>query len=122
MATGIPAENEQHSSTRPSASWPHVDDGDQRMGRRAARQSGYKYRRPAPGAGRNRRLSVEEEKELLAAVNQHSNPMMGWIVGIALETGMRWSEILTLRRIQVDLDRRIVRLLKTKNTQPRTSH
>ena len=77
-------------------------------------------RRPAPGAGRNRRLSVEEEKKLLAAVNQHSNPMMGWIVGIALETGMRWSEILTLRRIQVDLDRRIVRLLKTKNTQPRT--
>lgn len=77
-------------------------------------------RRPAPGAGRNRRLSVEEETKLLAAVNQHSNPMMGWIVGIALETGMRWSEILTLRRIQVDLDRRIVRLLKTKNTQPRT--
>ena len=46
--------------------------------------------------------------------------MMGWIVGIALETGMRWSEIMTLRRMQVDLKRRIVRLLETKNTQPRT--
>jgi integrase len=46
--------------------------------------------------------------------------MMGWIVRIALETGMRWSEILTLRESQVDLKRRIVRLLKTKNTQPRT--
>jgi integrase len=46
--------------------------------------------------------------------------MMGWIVRIALETGMRWSEILTLREPQVDLKRRIVRLLKTKNTQPRT--
>jgi integrase len=33
---------------------------------------------------------------------------------------MRWSEILTLRKSQVDLKRRIVRLLKTKNTQPRT--
>jgi integrase len=77
-------------------------------------------RRPAPGPGRNRRLSADEEKNLLAAVEKHSNPMMGWIVGIALETGMRWSEILTLRRMQVDLDRRIVRLLKTKNTQPRT--
>jgi integrase len=77
-------------------------------------------RRPAAGAGRNRRLSVDEEKRLLAAVNNHSNPMMGWIVRIALETGMRWSEILTLRKSQVDLKRRIVRLLKTKNTQPRT--
>ncbi len=77
-------------------------------------------RRPAPGAGRNRRLSADEEKRLLAAVNSHSNPMMGWVVGIALESGMRWSEILTLRKMQVDLKRRIVRLLKTKNTQPRT--
>ena len=77
-------------------------------------------RRPAPGAGRNRRLSADEEKRLLTAVNEHSNPMMGWIVGIALETGMRWSEILTLKRTQVDLNRRIVRLIKTKNTQPRT--
>jgi integrase len=56
----------------------------------------------------------------MAAVNQHSNPKMGWIVGIAIESGMRWSEILTLRRIQGDLDRRIVRLFKTKNSQPRT--
>ena len=77
-------------------------------------------RRPAPGAGRNRRLSPAEESRLLAAVDQHSNPMMGWIVRIALESGMRWSEILTLRKSQVDLKRRIVRLLKTKNTQPRT--
>ena len=77
-------------------------------------------RRPASGPGRNRRLSQEEESRLLAAVDQHSNPMMGWIVRIALETGMRWSEILTLRESQVDLKRRIVRLLKTKNTQPRT--
>jgi len=77
-------------------------------------------RRPSPGAGRNRRLSADEETRLVVAVNKHSNPMMGWIVGIALETGMRWSEILTLQRTQVDLDRRIVRLLKTKNTQPRT--
>jgi len=77
-------------------------------------------RRPAPGPGRNRRLTPEEEARLLAAVDQHSNPMLGWIVRIALETGMRFSEIVTLRRMQVDLKRRIVRLLETKNTQPRT--
>ncbi len=77
-------------------------------------------RRPAPGAGRNRRLDPEEEKKLLTAVDAHSNPMLRWMVRIALETGMRSSEIATLRRNQVDLDRRIVRLLETKNTLPRT--
>jgi integrase len=77
-------------------------------------------RRPAPGAGRNRRLSADEETKLLVAVDGHSNPMLRWIVRIALETGMRSSEITTLRRGQVDLQRRIVRLLETKNTSSRT--
>jgi integrase len=77
-------------------------------------------RRPAPGPGRNRRLTEEEEKRLLTAVDQHSNPMLRWIVRVALTTGMRASEILTLRRPQVDLQRRVVRLLETKNTSPRT--
>lgn len=77
-------------------------------------------RRPSPGPGRNRRLSADEEQRLLAAVDQHSNPMLGWIVRIAIETGMRSSEVATLRRTQVDLERRIVRLIETKNTLPRT--
>jgi integrase len=77
-------------------------------------------RRPAPGPGRNRRLTLEEETRLMAAVDQHSNPMLSWIVHIAIETGMRSSEITTLRRGQVILDRRIVRLVDTKNTLPRT--
>lgn len=77
-------------------------------------------RRPAPGPGRNRRLSPDEERRLLQAVDAHSNPMLRWIVRIALETGMRASEIVTLRVTQVDLQRRIVRLLETKNTSPRT--
>ncbi len=65
-------------------------------------------------------MSKEEESTILAAVDAHSNPMLGWIVRIALQTGMRLSEIVTLQRGQVDLNRRIVRLLKTKNTHPRT--
>lgn len=77
-------------------------------------------RKPAPGPGRNRRLASGEEAKLLEAVEAHSNPMLRWIVRIALETGMRSSEIASLTRHQVDLDRRIVRLLETKNTQPRT--
>ena len=77
-------------------------------------------RKPAPGPGRNRRLSRDEEARLLARVDGHSNPMLRWIVRIALETGMRSSEITSLRRNQVDTQRRIVRLLETKNTSPRT--
>jgi integrase len=77
-------------------------------------------RRPAPGPGRNRRLDSAEEAKLFAAVDRHSNPMLSWIVRVAIETGMRSSEITTLRRSQVDLTRRVVRLLDTKNTLPRT--
>ena len=77
-------------------------------------------RRPAPSPGRDRRLTREEETRLMAAVDAHSNPMLGWIVRIALETGMRSSEITGLRRNQVDLDRRVVRLQETKNTMSRT--
>ena len=77
-------------------------------------------RRPAPGPGRNRRLDAAEEVKLFKAVDAHSNPMLGWIVRVAVETGMRSSEITTLRRNQVDLSRRVVRLLETKNTLPRT--
>ena len=77
-------------------------------------------RKPSPGDGRDRRLSPDEERRLLAAVNAYSNPMLGWIVRIALETGMRSSEISSLRRPQVDLVKRVIRLSDTKNDTSRT--
>jgi len=77
-------------------------------------------RKPSPGNGRDRRLSAPEEKDLRAAVAEHSNPMLSWIFEIALETGMRSSEITCLRLGQVDVDRRIVRLTDTKNDELRT--
>lgn len=76
-------------------------------------------RKPSPGAGRNRRLTKTEQKRLLEAVDRHSNPMLGWIVRIAIETGMRQSEITGIRCSRVDLDRRIVRLEDTKNNTSR---
>ena len=76
-------------------------------------------RKPSPGSGRNRRLVGDEETRLLAAAAQRSNPMLGWIVRIALHTAMRKGEILSLRRDQVDLARRIVRLEQTKNGDSR---
>ncbi|MCL2661278.1 MAG: site-specific integrase, partial [Acidobacteriaceae bacterium] len=77
-------------------------------------------RRLSPGPGRNRRLTADEERRLFEAVDKYSNPMLRMIVRIALETGMRSSEIVTLRQMQVDLNRRVVRLVETKNTMPRT--
>jgi integrase len=77
-------------------------------------------RKPSPGKGRDRRLSQAEEKRLLQAVDQHSNPMLGWIVRIAVETGMRQSEILNLRTSQVNLASRVARLTDTKNNSSRT--
>ncbi len=77
-------------------------------------------RKPSPGAGRNRRLSLSEQQRLFQAVDAHSNPMLGWIVRLAVETGMRSSEITGLRCSQVDLARRVVRLMDTKNGSARS--
>jgi len=77
-------------------------------------------RKPSAGEGRNHRLSVENQIKLFNAVNKHSNPMLGWIVQLAIETGMRQSEILNLKTYQLDLSRRIVSLNDTKNDSPRT--
>jgi integrase len=77
-------------------------------------------RKPAPPQGRNRRLTAEEEQKLLQACDAHSNPMLGWIVRIALYTGMRAGEIKSLTRSQVNLDKRLVYLTETKNGSART--
>jgi len=77
-------------------------------------------RKPAAGPGRNRRLLPGEERKLLAACDKTSNPMLGWLVRLALYTGMRAGEIQSLRHDQVDLAKRVVRLSKTKNGSART--
>lgn len=76
-------------------------------------------RKPSPGAGRNRRLTAAEQEKLLAAVDAHSNPMLGWILRIAIETGMRQSEITDTHCSQLDLNRRSARLEDTKNNTSR---
>lgn len=77
-------------------------------------------RKPSPGEGRDRRLMSGEEGRLRKAVEAYSNPMLGWIFNIALETGMRSGEVRSLRLRQVDLERRVVRLATTKNDSART--
>jgi integrase len=46
--------------------------------------------------------------------------MLAWVVTLAIETGMRQSEILNLRLQNVDLQSRVVRLSDTKNNSART--
>ncbi|MCP5150376.1 MAG: site-specific integrase [Chromatiales bacterium] len=72
-------------------------------------------RKPRPAEARDRRLTPAEQARLLAQCRMHSNPMLYWIVVVAIETGMRRSEILGLRRRHVNLERRIVHLPQTKN-------
>jgi len=75
---------------------------------------------PSPGAGRDRRLTPEEQNSLLAACDTHSNPMLGWMVRVALATGMRAGEIQRLWRSDVNLGRRTATLRDTKNNETRT--
>jgi len=77
-------------------------------------------RKPSPGQGRNRRLNGDEEVRLYKACDEHSNPFLGWIVRIALYTSMRKSEITSLTREQVNLEKRTIFLPDTKNGSVRT--
>lgn len=77
-------------------------------------------RKPAPAPGRNRRLKSREEKRLLKACDAQSNPMLGWIVRLAINTGMRQGEIESLTRDQVNLKNRVIRLTETKNGTARS--
>ncbi|MCL4653027.1 tyrosine-type recombinase/integrase [Burkholderia pseudomultivorans] len=62
-----------------------------------------------------KKATTQRSERFFAAADAHSNPMLGWIVRLAVETGMRSSEITGLRHSQVDLNRRVVTLKDTKN-------
>lgn len=69
---------------------------------------------------RIRRLSKDEENKLFMALDNYSNPMLGWLVRIAIETAMRESEIVKLKTYQLDLRKRTITLPKTKSGETRT--
>lgn len=76
-------------------------------------------RRPSPPKGRTRRLEGNEEQLLLAAADKGRVPYLRPLIELAVETGMRRGELLSLRWEHVDLDRRVAHLPLTKNGSSR---
>ena len=69
--------------------------------------------------GRTRFLNDSERNRLLAACQASSNPDLYLAVLLSLATGARRMEILGLRWPQVDLTRKTITLLETKNGERR---
>lgn len=81
---------------------------------------------PAENSPRDRRLEVDrdgsgsEETRLFAACRKCRNPHLLPIVKLALETGMRQSELARMHWQHIDIKRRTVFLPQTKNGDCRT--
>jgi len=79
-----------------------------------------KLRLKARDNRRERRLKDGEQETLLEAARTRQNPLIEKVVIFAIETGMRRGEILGLCWDQVDLKRRSVTILESKNGYSRT--
>jgi integrase len=98
-----------HAFTVAVREWGWLDDNPVR-----------KVRRPTEPGGRVRFLSEEERTALLGACKKSRNPLLHPLVVLALATGARLGELLSLRWSDVDLARGVARLARTKNGEPRT--
>lgn len=78
-----------------------------------------KVKKPTEPKGRVRFLDEAERKALLAACKESSNKDLYTIVVLALSTGMRQGEILTLKWKDIDFQRRQLALHETKNNERR---
>lgn len=83
-------------------------------------------RRPRADPARDRRLDralnddgKTEEQRLLAACDNDTNPWLGPIVRLAIHTGMRQGELLSLRWDDLDMEKRTGTLKDTKNGEMR---
>ena len=79
----------------------------------------YGIELPSPHKPRNRRATQEELSILIAHANKQRNTYISTIIQFAVETGMRRSEILKLKWIDVNLKTRIASLYDTKNGDER---
>lgn len=98
-----------HCFTVAVKEWGWLDDSPMR-----------KVRKGKESRGRIRFLSDDERSRLLEACQESENKSLYAIVVLALSTGARQSEILTLRWNQVDLKRGVITLFQTKNKEIRS--
>jgi integrase len=73
----------------------------------------------APSQKRERRLRSGEFELLIEACQLCRNPYIELIIRLAIETGMRRGEILSIKREDVDLGRRTLLIPRTKNGHAR---
>lgn len=78
-----------------------------------------KVSKPKEGRARDRFLSHDEKDRLLRACKASSNPHLFTVVSLAIFTGMRFSEIVTLSWNDIDFVNKIITLQKTKNGEKR---
>jgi integrase len=97
-----------HAFTMAVKEWQWCDDNPVR-----------KISKPKESRGRVRFLSDEERRRLLEACKASSNPYLYIIVVLALSTGARRGELLTLHWPDVDLKRRVLTFRETKNGETR---
>lgn len=79
-----------------------------------------KVKKPQPNRARERRLDHNEAERLLAAFNACRNKLIGPLIRLAIETGMRRGELLNLCWSDMDLEQRTLHIPHTKNGYPRT--
>ena len=75
---------------------------------------------PKPGKPRQRRLERGEEEALLAACRTSRAYYLHSFVVLAIETGMRFGELLGIRWEHINLNSQTIYLPDTKNGHPRT--
>lgn len=97
-----------HCFTIAMKEWGWVDDNPLR-----------KVTKPKESRGRIRFLSDDEREGLLKACKASPNPLLYPIVVIALSTGARRGEILSIRMNQIDLERGTITFFETKNNEIR---
>jgi integrase len=97
-----------HAFTMAVKEWQWCDDNPVR-----------KISKPKEPRGKVRFLSNEERRRLLEACKANSNPYLYTVVVLALSTGARRGELLTLHWPDVDFQRRVLTFRETKNGETR---
>lgn len=77
-------------------------------------------RLPADGRGRDRRLALTEFDSIVAAAARSRTRLLEPVIRLAIETGLRRSELLSLKWDDLDLSKGTVTVHETKNGHRRT--